>query len=429
MLKLPFLINRKKTSQISEDFLGITVSPFKVSVLYFMTPPHPDPDNPNLSGLTSQQTSGFVTSSPEPHLKLISARSRYISAEAIFQEAGDPSLITQTVQEILDEMREEYTQIPSHAIFGISADHCLDLMSIVSYTNPEPSRFNTDQVKNLYAQAEKNATFRAQDLLAGLRGDMDTDLVRITGSTVYQKIDGSKVEDAIGLEGRELELSWFGSFVEAPYLKFIESISKKLKLEIITASSLGYAFYMAIQEASTAYSNCVIINMGTDATEVHVVFGSGLIGARYMNIGTISIVEEISRKLDLHHDEAFQVLEKYKSGTLSGSIFSEVQKILQKFLVIFGKSLCSIFSDFSGVKTFSPIVLLVGEGFDIPDVADYVMTEPWHKSIPFKYSPKFEKGRVSDLFDSVLDLSGAGSSMEWSFPLSLGQVYYKVAEK
>lgn len=387
----------------------IKFDPFKVQVAYFEMISSPD------SGGVKAQVVGAV--------------SRFITSGGLFDQDDREAYLIETLEDILSEMREDYSELPQQVLFGISSDHCIDLMSVVRLETPAKERFVEDQVTELLEQAHKNAFFRAQDLLVTQKGDMDSNLELIASADISRKIDGTLTRDPIGLEGRELEISWFGSFAEDFYLRKLQRVAKKLGLKIITVSSMSYALYSSLRELNSSYRNCVLVNLDTAFTEVSVAFGDGLVGSRFINMGVISILNQISSKLDLHYDEAQEVLEKYKKGTLDSSIAVEVQKVIRQFFVIWSQALNAVFFDFTGIKTFSSKVLVVGSGFEISDLFQLLSTEPWYKSIPFKAPPNFEKISASAKLVEISDLSGEASSLSWTLPLALSNIYYKMREE
>ena len=405
MIKLPFLNKLAKKGSDGENFLAVVFNPFKVYVAYM------ELVDSNEGGSKAQ---------------IVSAISRFISSDSFFEDGGDDEKIVYVLQEILQEMEENFSDLPSQAIFGVSSEFCIDLMSIVRLETSAKDRFTEEQLNELSDQAQKNGFFRAQDILAARKGDMDTSLELITSVDIFKKIDGGVTRDPIGLEGKELELSWFGSFAEDKYLKKVQRIAKQLNLKILTVSSLTYAFYSALYDLNSNYKNCVIINLNTVITEVSVAFGGGLVGSRFINLGVVSILEQISTKLDLHYDEAEEVLQKYKEGSLDSSIAVEIQKIIRRFFVVWSQALSMVFTNFSGIKTFSSKVLLTGSGFDIPDIYQLTSAEPWFKSVPFKSPPTFEKAPASNKLKRLTDLTGKSSSLAWTLPLSLSSVYYEL---
>lgn len=408
MFKLPFLDFKKKRT-LEDNFLAIRFDPFKVQVVYFEVIDSPDGE--------------------DAQIQIVSAISRFIALDNFFAREDNEDYVIEALEDVLEEMREEYTNLPRRVLFGISSEHCIDLMSVVKLQNPTRQRFVEEQVKELLEQAHKNAFFRAQDLLVTQRGDMDSSLELIASAEISRKIDGAPTRDPVGLEGKELEISWFGSFAEDSHLRKLQFIAKRLGLSILTVSSMNYSLYSSLRDLNPKYRNCVLVNLDNAVTEVSVAFGNGLVGSRFINIGVISMLNQISSKLDLHYDEAQEVLEKYKQGNLDSSIAVEVQKVVRQFFVIWSQALSSIFSDFTGIKTFSSKVLVVGPGFDFPDLFELFSKEPWYKSIPFKAPPDFEKVFASDKLVKISDLSGGASLLSWTLPLSLSNIYYKIQEE
>jgi len=405
MLSLPFL-NLKKSKNLESSFLSITFNSFKVNVVYFE--------------LSDEDL--------KPEVKVLGAVSKFIGekTENLFIEYQDDVALVETLNGILSEFAEEFSYVPNQVIFGLSADKCVDLMSIVRLENSTKGRFTQEQAEELDAQAYKNASFRAQDILATQKGDMESDLDLVTSVDIFKKIDGVPTRDPIGLEGKELEQAWFGSFVRRTDLKRFQRIAKKLNLKILTVSSLNYAFYVCLSDLDPKYANCVIVDLNNGFTQVSVAFGGSIISSRFINVGLVSILKAICSKLGLYPDEAWEVLEKYRLGTLDSSLVGEVQEIIRRFFVVWSRALSAVFSDFSGIKTFSSNVVFVGPGFDLPDIYVLASSEPWFKSVPFKAPPNFEKGLVSDKIAEITDLTGKSSLLAWSLPMSLSRVYLKM---
>ncbi|HOM77869.1 hypothetical protein KBG31_00430 [Patescibacteria group bacterium] len=423
MIKLPFLKKSQRPNiRQNQDFLGIVLDPYKVSVVYFQIPAGSLGETP--ANFSSELSPIFSSSPPEnTKIKIIAARSKYLSLDNVF----DPieSLLDQTAQTLdilLTEMETEFPQLPDRALFGLSPRNCIDLMSLVRYSNVEVSKITQEQTQELYEQAEKNATFRAQDILISQKGNMDEDLIPITSSEILLKLDDLVVQDPVGLDGKELELSWFGSFAESSYLDFIQKVAKKVNIQVIGVASLGYSFYDSINSLPDN-KNCVILDFDFSKTTVYVAFGGSLVGCYYIDLGLSGFYAEICRKLSVHLDEAIAIVGKYQTGSLSEALSIEVSKVLEKFSIVWLEGLETVFLGFSGVKTFPSKVYLTGSGFDISDFVDLVRTEVWYKSVPFKAPPEFIKASLSE---EILDICGVSSLLEWILPLSLGNIYFKM---
>jgi len=407
MLRLPFL-NLKKSKDLENSFLGITFDSLRVNVVYFEI--------------------SLAELNPAIQVKRVISRFIGEKTENLFKEYPDDSALIETLRVILTELSGEFSDVSNQVIFGLSADRCIDLMSIVSLKNSMRRRFTEEQAKELDEQAYKNASFRAQDILATQVGDMESDLDLVASVDIFKKIDGVITRDPVGLEGEELEQAWFGSFVRRADLERFKQVAKKLNLKILTVSSLNYAFYTCLIQHDQKYNNCVVVDLNNDLTQVSVAFGGSIVGSRFINIGLVSVLNEIVSRLELYPDEAWEVLEKYRQGTLDSSLAQKVQEIIHRFFIVWSKALSEVFSDFSGIKTFSSNVVLVGPGFDIPDLYMLTSNEPWFKSVPFKAPPNFEKGLVSDKITKVLDLTGKSSLFAWSLPISLSSVYVKMKD-
>jgi len=409
MIKLPFKIKGEKSQINADNFLALIIWPHKIDAVYFC--------------VSQSDTTQELVSKPKTELKVICAKSRFFSQDSVFlPEENSPDVINQCLTQLLAQIKQEFSDLPKKVIFGLTPRNCIDLMSLVRYSSPERKRIEEKQVRELYEQAQKNALFRAQDILANQKGDMDTELVLVTSEEVSLELDKTPIRDPIGLEGKELELSWFGSFAESDHLEFLQKIAKASGLEILGVSSLGFSFYSGIK-SQDAVKNCVIVDFNFSATSVYVVFGGSLIGEKYIDIGISGLLAEFCQKFSVDIQGAKDLLRQYEEGVLEENISLRICGIINNFSAVWLQALEAVFSDFSGVKTFSSDIFLTGEGFDIPDLQDSIKTGNWYKSVPFKDSLNFI---FPNLPPNIVDLGGASSKLEWILPISLGSIYFKM---
>ncbi len=400
MLKLPRLLRKHIADATSvSNFVAVTFDPYGARLVLFKVPDFVD-DSVDVRDVT-----------PEA---LYSAQVFYSDDTPFPDESASlDSLISRG----LNLLKSQGSEVPEALLFGISARQCVDIMSIVRYSQLNSARVTEDHVTSLYSQVHSHALLRAQDIIADRTGDMDASLEPITSKEVALLLDGTSVADPLGLIGNELELRWFSSFAPATLLARLQHIASIVDLPLLGVSSQAYAFHSSLL-GTPEFSNSVIIDFGLDATTVYVVFGGSIVDSRYLSIGVAGLLAEISDVLDVHWDVALEVLFKFTRNTLDASIASKVSPVVSAFSRVWLDGLRSLFLSFTSVRTFSPRIVLVGYGFEVPQLLSVIRTSAWYKEVSFKTTPSFSVASSTANLPARMDF-GLG----WAPTLSLGYIF------
>ncbi len=396
MLKLPRLLRRNTTDADSvSNFVAITFDPYSVRLVLFRA---------------SDPVDGRGVVPEARHSVQV-----FYSDDTPFPNEMSP--LDSLISRGLNLLSSQGAEAPGAVLFGISSRHCVDIMSIVRYSKLNSARVTEEHVSSLYSQVHTHALLRAQDIIADRTGDMDLSLEPIASKEVSLLLDGSPVSDPLGLIGNELELRWFSSFAPTSLLTHLQHVASAVGLPLLGISSQAYAFHSSLL-GTPEFSNSVIIDFGLDATTIHVVFGGSIVDSRYLSLGIMGLLAEICTTLDVHLDVAREVLSKFMHNTLESSIASKVSRIVSAFSEEWLVGLRSLFLSFTSVRTFSPRILLVGYGFEVPQLLSAIRTSTWYKEVSFKTTPNFSVASTPANLPAHMD-----SSQNWSLTLSLGHIF------
>ena len=222
--------------------------------------------------------------------------------------------------------------------------------------------------------------------------------------------------------GQTVEMALYTAYSPAHHIKTLKKLAKKLKLNILAISSMGYALLDALSNTEKESSDFVLAQVGSDFTNVSVVFGGAIVANKTLPLGKRHFVEEISRIMGLTVNESQKVIDTHSRGELSSSESVVVQNCLGDVLDIWLEGIETLFSDFSGVKTFAPHIYLFGEGTHLPEIEETLTKSPWTKAIPFKSPPTVEILTLEPL-SKVVDATGHVVDNEWLVPSTLAYIY------
>ena len=171
--------------------------------------------------------------------------------------------------------------------------------------------------------------------------------------------------------------------------------------------------------------DAVIIDMGSDITDIGVAFGGGIVTTKTLPMGGAQFTHQISKKTGLSYFAAEEKKLAYSYGNLNDSEVASVQDSMERVFEIWLSGIELAFAEFTGIKTFASKVFLVGGGVMLPDIQEILTHEPWTKSIPFKSPPEFVKLGLADL-PLVKDGTGKIDNPAYVLPASLALVYLEV---
>jgi cell division ATPase FtsA len=401
MVSLPFF---KKSNKIQNKFLTVTIGATSVRCLAFYN-----------DGEKSMKIIGYGLQPIEPGV---------VRAGNVVDIQNAAEAVGVAVRNATKHLEEDINDV----IFGITGDLCLGLTTTVKSRRKSKEPIAEKEIQELYNKTEEAAFMQAQNEFAQMMGNSDTELEVVTSTTVYANIDKKFVAHLKNAEGKTIYAAIFHAFSPAYHLDALKALAKGTGLSIQAVGSELYATTQYLKQSSKDNVDFVLVDIAGDTTNVAVVFGGGIVATKSLNIGKYHFTESVGNKMGLTQTEAARMLNAYIAGELSPSESSTVQTGLQKALEIWLEGIELLFSEFTGVKTFSSKIFLTGEGSDIPDVLSIVKEEPWTKGIPFKSPPEFRKVLFMDLVD-VSDSTGKITTSAWIPTAGLSMIYKELNEK
>ena len=296
----------------------------------------------------------------------------------------EPDYVADKLNSAIDEAVENSEENIDKVIIGVNGDLCLGLMTTVRSKRNKVKAVDSKEVAMLYNKLSEAAFLQAQEEYLQMTGNNSSPLEIITQSTIYNKIDGTDSKEILGKTASQIEMAVFSAFTPGFHIKSLQSVIKKTGLELLTIGSEIYGITKGILSSQKDAVDFIVLDINNDTTNAAVIFGTGILATRSLNIGVNQLTEGITEKMGVTATEAEKLLYSYISGKLTQSESAIIKACLQEVLDMWLTGLELLFSEFSGVKTFPSKIFIVGAGSEIPDLWNVITTEPWTKSIPFQ---------------------------------------------
>lgn len=370
-----------------------------------------DIDSNDITCLRAEVSDGSV--------KIISAEKSSLPHGVVnYGNIDEPSAVLASLEDCLAKVDENIENPSKDMVFVLSGGNSLGVMTAAKIKRDNSQVVTVRELDMIYKKTVEASFMKMQSELLVQKGDSDIDMELVTSSVLYTRLDERSVLNPVGMTCSTLEMAIFTSFAPKNHIKILSKLAKHVGFKLVGFNYDVFSFVNTLEKTDLENINYVLIHMGSDFTNVGIVFGGSLITTRVLPIGRDHFAKEISHELGIAYREADEMLSRYSSEDLSESEILVVRNTLQDILKVWLSGIELLFGEFSGIKTFASRIYLTGEGFDVPDIHEVLVTEPWTKSIPFREPPEFSKLPLSEI-SIISDLSGKASSLEWTMPASL----------
>ncbi|MFA6981592.1 MAG: hypothetical protein WC243_01020 [Patescibacteria group bacterium] len=373
-------------------------------------------------GVDSNDVVCLRVETSDGNVKIVGAEKQGIpNGSVILGNIENPSAVLMALGECLDRLDkidENLEDAPKDMVFVLSGGNSLGLMTAAKVRRDGTKPLSVKELDLVYKKTTEASLMKMQSELLVQKGNSEIDMELVTSSVLYTRLDDKNVLNPVGMECSTLEMAIFTSFAPKEHLKMLNKLAKSVGFKLIGQGYDVFSLVNTMEKTDLENINYVLIHMGSDFTNVGIIFGGGLITTKVLPVGRDHFAKEISQELGIAYREADEMLSKYSSDSLSESENLMVRNALQDVLKIWLSGVELLFAEFSGIKTFASRIYLAGEGFDVPDIYEVLVTEPWTKSIPFREPPEFSKLPLSEI-SVISDLSGKATSLEWTMPATL----------
>ncbi len=339
----------------------------------------------------------------------------------------DRDKVEEGIRNAVEKATSDSEETIDNVIVGVAEDNCIGITTTIRSKRATKDVIKQEEIKDIEERSIQAAFNQAQSEYMTIKGTFDEEIEIITSSNVYTKIDEKKTTALVGEKAHVIEIATFNAFTPEKHLKDIQSICKNTKLNLIAVGPKFYSLTQCIKTTDLEKNDFVLIEIGTDTTNVAIIFGGGIVATKCLELGYNQFVQTISNKMGLTSRESDKVLASYCSGKLTEEESVVVQKCIMDGLDIWIEGVELMFNEFTEVKTFAPKVYVTGKGATIPDVMTYLKDKPWARSIPFKDLPEIQKLEFTDI-QKITDSTGKINTTAW-LPLTTLSIIYLEIQK
>lgn len=289
----------------------------------------------------------------------------------------------------LDVAEEMAGMISDYAVIGIAGELVKGTTTTVHYERLRPKiKIDYNELKNIVNKVQWKAFDAARQQLAWETGHEEVDVKLVNASIVDVKIDGYRVTNPMGFQGKDVSIGIFNAFAPLVHLGALQTIASDLDLELLSIAAEPYAVAKSVGSEEAGEFSAIFIDIGGGTSDVAVVRNGGLEGTKMFAIGGRSFTKRLSQVLNVSFAKAENVKLAYSKGKLEDESEKMVREALEADAEVWLSGVELSLSEFSEVDLLPSRILLCGGGSALPEIKKALEKTNWYKDLPFAKKPQ-----------------------------------------
>jgi len=339
----------------------------------------------------------------------------------------DISGVITNCEKALDQAAEEAGVAPTQCVVGIAGELVKGTTTTVHYQRPEPkSKVTVSELKAIITEVQQKAFEKTRANLAWETGYSEIDVRLVNSAVVDVKIDGYKVTNPVGFQGRDISVGIFNAFAPVVHLGALQTITEGLGLDLLGIVAEPYAVARSMGMDESVEFSAIFIDVGGGTTDIAVVRNGGVEGTKMFALGGRVFSKRIANEFDLSFQEAEKLKILYSKGELEKNRQGKIINALSGDCQTWTAGVQLGLEEFSGVDLLPSKILLCGGGSMLPDIKKALEAPEWLDDLPFARKPKVSFIKPRDVV-GVIDETESLSDPQDITPMALANMAIDLA--
>ena len=307
---------------------------------------------------------------------------------------------------------------PDQLVMGIAGEFIKGATSEMKYKREDPNtKINVSELRNIIHKLQWKAFGEVRKMLSEETGHPEIDVKLINSSIVDVRIDGYKVTNLLGFQGKEVKMSIFNSFAPLIHYEALQNIADDLELELLSIVSEPFALSRCLdfEEGNTS---AIFIDVGGSGTDIAVVANGSVVSTKMFGIGGRTFTKRLSVELNISFAEAERLKYAYTNDKLEQKSKKVISNIINDDIEIWLEGIVLAISEFKQIKVLPSKILLSGGGTYLPEIRNTLNSRKWHKKLHFVSTPQATYLTPKDL-RNIIDETKKIQTRQDIIPLAL----------
>ena len=312
--------------------------------------------------------------------------------------------------------------VAKDAVLGIAGELVKGGSTSISYRRARPNiQIDMVELKDIIDRIQNEAFERVRKELAWETGYKELEVKLVNAAVVDVYIDGYRVTNPIGFQGRDVTIQIFNAFAPMVHLGALQSVAKDLDLNLINIAAEPFAVAKSVGAEDSTEFSAIFIDIGGGTSDIAVVNNGGVEGTKMFAIGGRSFTKRIASNLGVSFEKAEQLKLDHSSGKLSAKQEKEVAAALAGDIEVWLSGVELSLSEFENLDHLPNRIMLCGGGSALPEIKQALSGSAWYKSLGFARKPKIDFVSPDEV-SRVVDKTGKLVNQQDITPMGLANL-------
>lgn len=338
---------------------------------------------------------------------------------------ADISGVVKNCEEALSEAEDQAGLQAKRVVIGIAGELVKGVTNTIRYRRPQPDRpLDTAEMEFIIEKVQERAQGKAQKQIALETGNEEVEVKLVNSALVSIHIDGYKVSNPIGFQGRDVAVQIYTAFAPMVHIGALERVADELALELIAVAAEPFAVSRSVLgvDASSNFT-AILADVGGGTTDIAVVNDGGVEGTKMFGIGGRSFTRTIASEMDLNYSDAEKLKVNIESPQIKTTVKHDAEKAIDKTLDVWLAGVELALSEFDSVDHLPNRILLCGGGASLTKLVSALNEREWYKDLPFTKKPTVQLISPSEVV-GITDSTGVVNDHTYITAMGLLRVGY-----
>ncbi len=320
---------------------------------------------------------------------------------------ADISGVVANCEAALAEAEDQAGVQAKRVVIGIAGELVKGVTNTIRYRRPQPDKaLDVAEMEFIIEKVQERAQGRAQAQIALETGNEDVEVKLVNSALVSIHIDGYKVSNPIGFQGKDVAVQIYTAFAPMVHIGALEKVADELALELIAVAAEPFAVSRSVLGTDVDSNfTAILADVGGGTTDIAVVNDGGVEGTKMFGIGGRSFTRTIAQDMDLSYGDAEKLKVNLDHEHVKAAVKHKVEASIDKTLEVWLAGVDLALSEFDSVDHLPNRILLCGGGASLKKLVEALETDDWHKDLPFTKRPTVQHIKPSDVV-GVVDTTG-----------------------
>lgn len=312
--------------------------------------------------------------------------------------------------------------VAKDTVIGIAGELVKGGSTSISYRRARPNiQIDMVELRDIIERIQKEAFERVRRELAWETGYKELEVKLVNAAVVDVHIDGYRVTNPIGFQGRDVSIQIFNAFAPMVHLGALQSVARDLDLNLINIAAEPFAVAKSVGAEDSTEFSAVFIDIGGGTSDIAVVNNGGVEGTKMFAIGGRSFTRRIANSLGVSFEKAEQIKLDHSAGKLSAKQEKEVARALESDVEVWRSGVELSLGEFDKLDHLPNHILLCGGGSALPEIKKALSSSDWYKGLGFARKPKIDFVSPSEV-SRVKDTTGKLVNQQDITPMGLANL-------